>query len=61
MTITLKPDQEKIIADAMKTGAYQNTSEVIEHALDMLRFDDEWMSDEKEEISARLDRAFEQS
>ena len=42
MTITLRPEQEKLIAQAMKTGAYQDAGEVIERALEMLRAKDEW-------------------
>ena len=61
MTITLKPEQEKIIADAMGTGAYQDASDVIQHALEMLRFEDDWMTDERKEISAKLEQAFEGS
>jgi Arc/MetJ-type ribon-helix-helix transcriptional regulator len=33
MTITLRPEQEKLIAQVMQTGAYQNPDEVIERAL----------------------------
>jgi Arc/MetJ-type ribon-helix-helix transcriptional regulator len=29
MTITLGPEQERVIAEAMQTGAYENADEVI--------------------------------
>lgn len=32
MTITLRPEQEKLIDQAMQSGAYQNPDEVIERA-----------------------------
>ncbi|MGA3041226.1 MAG: hypothetical protein ABSF54_10620 [Bryobacteraceae bacterium] len=32
MTITLRPENEKLIAEAIETGAYQNADEVIERA-----------------------------
>ena len=32
ITITLRPEQEKLIAQAIETGAYQNPDEVIERA-----------------------------
>ena len=32
MTITLRPEHEKLIAQAIQTGAYQSPDEVIERA-----------------------------
>jgi hypothetical protein len=32
MTITLRPEHEKLISQAMQTGAYQSPNEVIERA-----------------------------
>jgi Arc/MetJ-type ribon-helix-helix transcriptional regulator len=61
MTITLGPDQEKLIADALETGAYRDTNEVIERALEMLHSEDEWLSAQKKEIADKLERAFAQS
>ena len=61
MTITLGPDQERLIAEAMRTGAYSDTNDVIERALEVLRSEDEWLSEQKDEISAKLERAFAQS
>ena len=37
MTITLKPEQEKTIADAIQSGAFQNPDEMIARALEVLR------------------------
>ena len=34
MTITLRPEHEKLIAQAMQTGAYQSPDEVIERAFE---------------------------
>ena len=58
MTITLRPEQEKLITQAMQTGAYQDPHEVIERALEMLRSEDEWLHDNKEEIAGKIERAF---
>jgi hypothetical protein len=60
MTITLRPDQEKLIAQAMETGAYRDMNEVVERALEMLCIEDELLSDDKEEIADRIERAFAQ-
>jgi len=58
MTITLEPEHEKLIAQAMRTGAYQNLNEVIGRALEILNSEDEWLHEHKSEIAERIDRAF---
>jgi antitoxin ParD1/3/4 len=58
MTITLRPENEKLIAEAMQTGAYQNADEVIERALRMLHSEQEWLTDHKAEITEKIERAF---
>jgi putative addiction module CopG family antidote len=58
MTITLRPEHEKLIAQAMQTGNYQNPDEVIARALEMLHSEDEWLHDHKDEIAEKIDRAF---
>jgi Arc/MetJ-type ribon-helix-helix transcriptional regulator len=60
MTITLRPEHEQLIADAMRTGAYQNPDDVIGHALEMLHSEDEWLQDQKGPIEAKINRAFDQ-
>ena len=60
MTITLRPEHEHLIAQAMKTGAYQNPDAVIGRALEMLHFEDERLQDHKQLIHDKIERAFEQ-
>jgi len=60
MTITLRAEHERLIATAMKTGAYSDPEDVISRALEMLHSEDEWLQDQKGEITAKIDRAFEQ-
>ena len=60
MTITLRPEHEKLIAQAMQTGAYQSPDEVIGLALRRLHSEEEWLLDHKAEIAAKIERAFEQ-
>jgi Arc/MetJ-type ribon-helix-helix transcriptional regulator len=60
MTITLRPEQEKQIAEAINSGAYQSAEDVIARALEILRSEDDWLESHKAEISAKIDRAFEQ-
>ena len=58
MTITLRPEQEQLIAQAIQTGAYQNPEEVIGRALEMLQFQDERLQGGKDLINEKLERAF---
>ncbi len=60
MTITLRPEHEQLIAEAMRTGAYQNPDDVIGRALEMLHSEEEWLHDRKPSIEAKIERAFEQ-
>jgi putative addiction module CopG family antidote len=58
MTITLRPEHEKVVAQAIQSGAYQSPDEVIERALEVLRSEDTWLLDHKDEIAEKIDRAF---
>ncbi|MGA3239626.1 MAG: hypothetical protein ABSG03_25395 [Bryobacteraceae bacterium] len=58
MTITLRPEHEKAIAQAIQSGAYQSPDEVIGRALEVLRAEDEWLCGHKDEIAEKIDRAF---
>jgi Arc/MetJ-type ribon-helix-helix transcriptional regulator len=60
MTITLMPEHEELIAEAMRTGAYRSPEEVIAVALEMLRSENEWIRDHQQEISEKIDRALAQ-
>ncbi len=37
MPITLQPEHERLIAEALRSGAYQGPGEVIQRALELLR------------------------
>jgi len=41
VTIQLKPEQEHRIAEALRSGAYQSSDDVIERALEVLHERDE--------------------
>ena len=60
MTITLRPEQEKAVAQAIASGAYQSPDDVISRALEVLRAEDDWISGQKDAIAEKLERAFEQ-
>lgn len=60
MTITLPPEHEELIAKAMETGAYQDPTEVIGRALEVLNSENEWLNDQRAEIAGKIEGAFEQ-
>jgi Arc/MetJ-type ribon-helix-helix transcriptional regulator len=60
MAITLRPEHEQLIVNAMRTGAYQSSDDVISRALEMLHSEDEWLRDQKDSFEAKIERAFAQ-
>ena len=60
MNITLRPEHEELIAQAMQSGAYQNPDEVVTRALELPRSEDEWLQAHSGEIAEKIERAFAQ-
>jgi Arc/MetJ-type ribon-helix-helix transcriptional regulator len=60
MNITLRREHEQLIAEAMRTGAYQSPDEVIGRALEMLHSQDEWLHEHRQEVTDKIERAFTQ-
>jgi len=60
MTITLSPEQERVIAEALRSGAYQGPDEVIERALEMFHSQEQWLTTNRQEIDAKIRRGIEQ-
>jgi Arc/MetJ-type ribon-helix-helix transcriptional regulator len=58
MTITIRPDHEELIVRAIQNGAYQNADHVIARALEVLRSEDEWLSENSTEVNDKIERAF---
>ena len=58
MSITLRPELETFIAETVRSGAYENADQLIERALELLRNEDDWLRDHKDEISEKIERAF---
>jgi len=54
MTIQLKPEQEHRIAEALRSGAYRSTDEVIERALEVLHERDEWLMANRQTVDADI-------
>ena len=60
MPISLRPEHEKLIDEAIKSGAYRDANDVIGQALEMLFSQDEWLRNHKHEIGEKIDRALAQ-
>ncbi|HEX4749325.1 MAG TPA: hypothetical protein VH302_07260 [Bryobacteraceae bacterium] len=54
MTIQLKPEQEHRIAEALRSGAYSSTDDVIDRALEVLHERDEWLTANRQAIDAKI-------
>lgn len=54
MTIQLKPEQEHRIAEALRSGAYGSTDDVIDRALEVLHEQDEWLLSQRQTINAKI-------
>jgi putative addiction module CopG family antidote len=60
MAITLRPEHEQLVAEAIQTGAYANSDEVIERALELLHSEEEWLHGQRDEIHEKIERSFAQ-
>jgi antitoxin ParD1/3/4 len=50
MSITLQPEHERLIAEALRSGAYQNPEQVILRALELLHDRDAWLAESRAKI-----------
>jgi antitoxin ParD1/3/4 len=50
MTITLRPEQEQLVAEVLRSGSYHNADEVIERALALLHEHEKWLADTRATI-----------
>jgi Arc/MetJ-type ribon-helix-helix transcriptional regulator len=64
MTIDLKPEQQRVIDLAVRSGAYRNPGEVLDQALEIIREQldlEDWMFEQREVIAAHIERGFAQA
>jgi len=54
MTITLRPEQEQLVRDLLRTGGYENAEDAIDSALEMLRSQNEWLLANRDAVDARI-------
>jgi Arc/MetJ-type ribon-helix-helix transcriptional regulator len=64
MNIDLKPEQQRVIDLAVKSGAYQSPDEVLDQAFEILREQlelEDWMLGQREEVAAHIVEGFAQA
>ena len=64
MTIDLNPQQQRVIDLAVQSGAYQNTAEVLDQALEIIRDQlelEDWMLEQREAVAAYIAMGFAQA
>jgi Arc/MetJ-type ribon-helix-helix transcriptional regulator len=60
VAITLNPEQERLVSEAVQTGAYRNPDEVLDQAPRVLRSQDKWLEDNKAAINSKIERGLAQ-
>jgi antitoxin ParD1/3/4 len=58
MTIHLKPELEQLIQKDVQRGPYQSVDEFVECAVQMLHEQEEWLSANRAEISAKIEEGY---
>ena len=64
MTIDLKPDQQRVIDLAVRSGAYRNPGEVLDQALEIIREQldlEYWMLEQRDAVAAHIEKGFAQA
>lgn len=60
MNITLDPEHEKFVNEAIRSGAYSDPREVIGRALEVLSSEDEWLRAHSKAIDEKIGRGLAQ-
>jgi Arc/MetJ-type ribon-helix-helix transcriptional regulator len=64
VAIELKPEQQRVIDLAVKSGAYQNPGEVLDQALEIIREQlqlEDWMVEQRDAVAAHIETGFAQA
>ena len=64
MVINLKPEQQRVIDLAVRSGAYHDPGEVLDQAFEIIREQlarQDWMLDQREDVAARIEKGFAQA
>ena len=58
MVIELKPETEALIQRDVRRGPYLNVVDFVEHAVAMLHEQEEWFSENRPEIAAKIEAGY---
>lgn len=61
MAIDLKPEQQRVIDQAVQSGAYRDPSEVVDQAFEIIREQldlGDWMLEQREAVAAHIEKGF---
>jgi Arc/MetJ-type ribon-helix-helix transcriptional regulator len=64
VAIELKPEQQRVIDLAIKSGAYQDPGEVLDQALEIIREQlqlEDWMVEQRDAVAAHIETGFAQA
>lgn len=64
MVIDLKPEQQRLIDLAVELGAYQNPSEVLDQAFEIIREQldlEDWMLEKRTSLTAQIETGYSQA
>jgi Arc/MetJ-type ribon-helix-helix transcriptional regulator len=64
MAIELKPEQQRVIDLAVGSGAYRNSSEVLDQAFEIIREQldlEDWMLEQRERVTLHIEKGFAQA
>jgi Arc/MetJ-type ribon-helix-helix transcriptional regulator len=56
MTITIRPKHERLIAEAIRSGRFQNPDDVIGRALETFQSEEDWLLENRDEIDQKIER-----
>ena len=57
----LKPEIEALIQKRVKSGEFSSPEEVIERALEVLSAEEDWVAEQREEISAQIQEGWDEA
>ena len=60
MTIQVTPEDEKLIQQRLRSGAFHSVEEVIHHALQVQDAEESWLALHNRETSEKIERAMEE-
>lgn len=60
MTIQLTLEDEQLIQERLRSGAFHSVEEVIHHALQVQEAEESWLAPHKREVEEKLERAMEE-